>query len=103
MPSSALDGPALVGAAVAGPDDHGGAVGGAGAVDVEAQSGVDVADRAVGVEGPALVGAPVAVPDLHPGAGQGAGRHLQAFAHHLQRLPAAGVLLVGPAVAVPDE
>ena len=47
--------PLLVGAAVAGPEGGPGAVGGAGGVGVEAQSGLDAGDGAVGVDVPLLV------------------------------------------------
>src|SRR5688572_22843767 len=75
--------PALVGAGVAGPDVDGGTVCRTGVADIEAQSGLDVTDRAVGVDGPLLVGGAVAVPDPCPGPGRGAAWHLQALAHHL--------------------
>src|SRR5688572_8011391 len=96
--------PALVGAAVAGPEDDGGAVGGGGAVDVKAQGGeADAADRAVAVERPLLVVGAVAVPDLDPDSVGGAERRVQALAQNLQRLPALGELLVGAVVAIPDQ
>src|SRR3990170_1141135 len=64
--------PSLVGLAVAGPEDQPRPVRGGGLVDVQAQSGVDVGDGAVGVEGPLLVVLPVAGPDDHLGAVGGA-------------------------------
>ena len=97
--------PLLVAAPVAGPDLHGGAVGGAGPGHVEAETGPATNDGAVGVEGPLLVAAPVAVVDLHPGARRrGEARHVEALvAVHLQfPVGQQGPLLVCPAVAVPD-
>ena len=81
-----LPGPLLVAAAVAGPDLHGGAVGGASPGHVEAETGPATNDGAVGVEGPLLVAAAVAVLDLHPGARRrGEARHVEALvAIHLQ-------------------
>lgn len=64
--------PLLVGLTVAGPQDDPGAVGGAGRVGVEAQSGLRACDGAVGVDGPLLVGLAVAVPDDDGGAVGGA-------------------------------
>src|SRR4051812_45126653 len=64
--------PLLVGAAVARPEDDLRAVGGAGAVGVEAEPGLHAGDSAVGVDVPLLVGLSVAVPDDHLGADGGA-------------------------------
>src|SRR4051794_15790128 len=50
-----------------------GAVGGGVAVDVQAETGLGIADRAVGVQVPPLVGAAVAVPQLRLGARGGVG------------------------------
>src|ERR1022692_624658 len=64
-PPGLTEGPLLVGLAVARPQLGQGAVGGARARDVQAQSGLDAGDGAVGVELPLLVGAAVTGPDLH--------------------------------------
>src|SRR5690606_5284589 len=98
-------GPLLVGAAVAGPDVHLGAVGGAVAADVQALVRAHGGDAAVGVQGPSLVVLAVAVPDDHRGAvGRAGAVHVQALAAVHAQLTGAGggPLLVGAAVAVPD-
>ncbi len=100
-----LPGPLLVAAAVAGPDPHCGAVSGASASHVEAETGPDTNDGAVGVEGPLLVAATVAGPDLHSRARRrGEAWHVEALvAVHLQlTIGQGGPLLVRAAVAVPD-
>src|SRR5581483_211641 len=102
------EGPLLVGLAVAGPQLGQGAVGGAGAGDVQAQPGLDAGDGAVGVEVPLLVGLAVAGPDLHLRAGcglvvEGVQAHLAATAVHGELASGSvGPDLVGPAVAGPD-
>src|SRR4051794_12209006 len=101
-----LPGPLLIAAARAGPDLHGGAVGGAGVGYVEAQAGFTADDGAVRIEAPLLVGAAVAVPDLHPGArGPGVAGDVEALvAVHLQgAVGQGGPSLVRSAVAVPDR
>src|SRR4029078_11158585 len=65
---SGAQAPLLVSAAVAGPQDDLRAVGGGGAVGIDAQSRLDVRDGAVGVEVPLLVDPAVAVPDDDHGA-----------------------------------
>src|SRR5919198_1282828 len=65
VPGPLSKGPLLVAAAAAGPQLDLCAVGGAGAGDVQAQSGLDTGDGAVRVEGPLLVGAAVAGPGDH--------------------------------------
>src|SRR5690606_41416506 len=67
-PGASAELPALVGTAVAGPQDHRGAVGGGGALHVQAQARLEAGDGAVGVEFPALVGAAVAFPQDRRGA-----------------------------------
>ncbi len=74
-----LPGPLLVAAAVAGPDLHSSAVGGASASHIEAEAGLSSHDSAIGVEDPLLVCPSVAAPDLHPGARRRAVvRHVEA-------------------------
>src|SRR5690349_15429784 len=63
--TSLSESPLLVALSVAGPQLNLGAVGGSGARDVKAQSGLDTGDGAVGVDVPLLVGLPVAGPDDH--------------------------------------
>lgn len=100
-----LPGPLLVAAAIAGPDLDGGAVGSASAGHIEAQTGLNSDDGAIGVQGPLLVGPTVAVPDLHAGPRCcGMIGHVETLvAEHLQlAIRQRGPLLVGPAAAVPD-
>src|SRR5687768_6922435 len=74
--SAGVQVPLLVRTAVAVPDDHGGTVGGASSVGVQALVAVDPQLPARRV-GPALVGATVTVPQLHAGAVARAGvRHV---------------------------
>src|SRR5205823_5882932 len=100
--------PLLVRPAVAGPDDHLGAVGGPGVVHVQAQSRLAVRDRAASVDVPLLRGSAAAVRDDRRGAGAGpAARGVQApprvtGVDGQLACRGAGPLLVGLAVAVPD-
>ncbi len=97
--------PLLVAAAVATPDLHSGAIGGARPGYVEAETGPDPHDGAVGVESPLLVAAAVTVPDLHSGARRrGKAWHVEALvAIHLQfPVGQRGPLLVATPVTVPD-
>ena len=82
-----------------------GAVGGAAAVGVEAQSGLDAGDGAVGVDVPLLVVLVVAVPDDDGGAvGGAASAGVEALVAVDDQLLARGVGpgLAGGAVAVPE-
>src|SRR3954451_2803509 len=76
-PLATLDAaPPLVRGRDAGPQDHRGAVGRVVAADVQAQTGLAVADGAVAVEGPLLVGGAGAAPDLELGSVHRAGRRV---------------------------
>src|SRR5439155_24165837 len=95
---SAGPAPLLVAAAVAGPDLDRGAVGGRRTGHVEAESGLDAHDRAVGVEPPLLVRSAVAVPDRDDRTRRGGvAEHVHALAAvHLERaVGQLGPLLVG--------
>src|SRR4051794_36611969 len=83
-------GPSLVRGRGAGPQQHGGSVGGQVVVDVETQAGLDAPDGAVGVDRPLLVGTPVAVPDLRLRAGGGVDRGVETLAERLDGLAGEG-------------
>src|ERR1051326_8152421 len=101
----AVQGPLLVGLAVAGPENDLRTVRGTGPVGVHAQSRLDTGDGAVGVHVPLLVGLAVAVPDDYRRA---VGRTLtvgvQALVaeHHQLLARRVGPPLVAVAAAVPQ-
>src|SRR6185295_7258768 len=102
---SVAEAPLLVGAAVARPKDDLCTVGGARAVRVDAQSGLDVRDGAVGVDVPLLAESAGAVPDDDHGAvGRAPAGRVQALVAVHRQLLARGIgpPLVRAAVAVPQ-
>src|SRR5207302_10233934 len=102
------DGPFLGWLGGAGGQLNQGAVGGGGVGEVEAQSGLDSFDGAVGVDLPLLVGLAVAVPDDGFGSGCGAlavgveASHAVAGVDGEFAGGGVGPGLVGSGVAVPD-